>query len=138
MDCEEVLIQKYALLDGEKTEISADEINAHFEGCENCQREFEQMENTVSLLKGQERRAPDADLWSAVEKRIGAKPAFAVKWQPFALVGVLFVIYKLVEMLPERDLGLALKIVPFVLIVVLFGFLRENPFKINTEMILEK
>lgn len=138
MDCEEVLIQKFALLDGEKTEISAEEINAHFEGCANCQKEFEQTENAIAMLKRQERRAPDVDLWSAVEKRIGAKTVFAVKWQPFVLVGVLLVVYKLAEMLPERDLGLALKIVPFVLIVVLFGFLKENPFKINTELILEK
>lgn len=138
MNCEEVLIQKYALLDGEETEIPADEINAHFEGCENCQKEFEQTKSAMAMLERQERRAPDADLWSAVEKRIAGKSGFAVKWQPFVLVGVLLVVYKLVEMLPERDLGSALKIVPVVLVALLFGFLKENPFKINTEMILEK
>jgi predicted anti-sigma-YlaC factor YlaD len=139
-DCEKVLIQKMALLDGEKTDLSAEEINAHLAACESCQKEFERTENAIAMLKRQERRAPDADLWSAVEKRIIGKSesGFAVKWQPFVLVGTLLVVYKLLEMLPERDLGWILKIVPFVLVVALFGFLKENPFKINTGLILEK
>jgi hypothetical protein len=41
-------------------------------------------------------------------------------------------------MLPAQDLGLAFKFVPLVLIVVLFVFLKENPFKINGELILER
>jgi hypothetical protein len=28
--------------------------------------------------------------------------------------------------------------VPLIFVVALFGFLKENPFKINTELILEK
>ena len=82
----------------------------------------------------------DADLWPAIEKRINPERAtiLPVKWQPFALLGISLVVYKLLEMVPERDFGWALKIVPFILIAALFGFLKENPFKINTELILEK
>ena len=138
MNCEDILIQKSALLDGEKADLSAEEINAHLEICESCRQEIAQMENTVFLLKRQERRGIDADLWSAIEKRIPAETANKTNWQPFILLGVFLVVYKLVEMLPERDFGLALKLVPFVLVAVLFGFLKENPFKINTELILEK
>jgi predicted anti-sigma-YlaC factor YlaD len=138
MNCEDILIQKSALLDGESADLSAEEINAHLETCENCRQEIEQMENAIFLLERQERRAPEADLWSAIEKRIPAETANETNWQPFILLGVFLVVYKLVEMLPERDFGLALKIVPFVLVAVVFGFLKENPFKINTELILEK
>ena len=138
MNCEDILLQKSALLDGEKAEISEEQINSHLEICENCRREIERMENTIFLLDKQERREFDADLWSAIEKRIGAENAPATNWQPFILLGAFLVVYKLVEMLPERDFGLALKIVPFVLVTVLFGLLKENPFKINTELILEK
>lgn len=140
MNCEDVLIQKMALIDGEKSEFSAEQIDAHVATCENCRREIEQLERTVLLLNRQKRQAPDADLWSAVEKRIGAESAggLTVKWQPFVLLGALLVVYKLVEMIPERDFGWILKVVPFVLIVAVFGFLKENPFKINTELILEK
>src|SRR5215204_3134283 len=72
MNCEDVLIQKMALIDGEKSEFSAEQIDAHVATCENCRREIEQLERTVLLLNRQKRQAPDADLWSAVEKRIGA------------------------------------------------------------------
>ena len=140
MNCEDILIQKSALLDGESADLSAEEINAHLETCENCRQEIERMENAIFLLERQERLGIDADLWTAIEKRIGVQSAssFNVKWQPFVFVGVLMVVYKLLEMLPERDLGWALKLVPLVLIVLLFGFLKENPFRINTELILEK
>ena len=138
MNCEEILIQKSALLDGESADLSAEEINVHLETCENCRQEIVQMENAVYLLEKQERRGIDADLWSAIEKRIPAETTRETNWQPFILLGTFLVVYKLVEMLPERDFGLALKIVPFVLIAVIFGFLKENPFKINTELILEK
>jgi predicted anti-sigma-YlaC factor YlaD len=140
MKCEDILIQKLALLDGEKTELSAAQIDAHLAACENCRREVENLENTALLLKRRQRQAPDADLWPAVAKRIGAPPAsgLTVKRQPFVLLGVFLVVYKLLEMIPERDFGWALKIVPFVLVIALFGFLKENPFKINTELILEK
>ena len=138
MNCEDILIQKSALLDGESADLSAEEINAHLETCENCRQEIERMENAVFLPERQKRRAPEADLWSAIETRIDAETATATKWQPFILLGAFLVVYKLVEMLPERDLGWALKIVPFVLIAAVFGFLKENPFKINTELLLEK
>jgi len=140
MNCEDILIQKSALLDGEKAELSDEQINAHLAECEACRRQIEQMENTIVLLKRQKRGEQDADLWSAIEKQIGAQSEAVspLKWQPFAALGVFLVIYKLLEMLPERDPGWALKIVPFILVAVLFGFLKENPFKINSELILEK
>ncbi len=140
MNCEDFIIQKFALLDGENADISASEINAHFETCENCRREIEPLESASLLLQRQKRSEPQADLWTAIGKRIGAKSkaVFTVGWQPFAVVGALLVVYKLFEMIPERDLGWALKIVPFVIVAALFGFLKENPFKINTELIPEK
>lgn len=136
--CEQILIQKLALLDGETSELDAARIDAHLAACENCRRELEELENTALMFARQQRQIPDADLWAAIAARIGAEPAFAVKWQPFALLGALLVVYKLVEMIPERDFGWALKLVPFVLIAAAFALLRENPFKINTELILEK
>jgi len=140
MNCEDILIQKSALIDGEKAEFSDEQIAEHLSGCENCRQEIQQLEDTIGLLKRQKRQAQSADLWAAIEKQISAesKSILTVKWQPFVLVGIFLVIYKLFEMIPERDFGWVLKIVPFILIAVLFGFLKENPFKINSELILEK
>ena len=140
MNCENILIQKWALIDGEKAELSDEQINAHLADCENCREQIGQMENTTALLKRQKRREQDADLWSAIEKQINAESEAVspFKWQPFVLAGVFLVIYKLLEVIPEQGPGWALRIVPFILIAVLFGFLKENPFKINSELILEK
>lgn len=138
MNCEDVLIQKSALLDGETAELFEAEIAMHLAACDNCRHEIEAMQQTIFLLNRQERQPPEADLWSAVEKRIGTQSGFTAGRQAFVLVGVLLVVFKLVEMLPERDFGWSLKLVPFVLIAALFALLKENPFKINTELILEK
>ncbi len=137
-DCEQILMQKMALLDGERAELSAVEIDAHLAACANCRREIALMEKTGALLTHQRRQIPDADLWTAVRERIDAETAAGVRWQPFALLGVFLVVYKLVEMIPERDFGWALRLAPFVLIAAVFLLLRENPFKVNTELILEK
>jgi predicted anti-sigma-YlaC factor YlaD len=140
INCEDILIQKLALLDGERSEFSAEQIAAHLADCANCREQIEELENTSVLLKRQKRREQSADLWSAIEKEIGAEreTTLTVKWQPFVLLGIFLVIYKLLEMIPERDLGWALKLVPFILVAAVFVLIKENPFKINTELILEK
>jgi predicted anti-sigma-YlaC factor YlaD len=138
INCETFLMTKMAEIDGEETEISAEQINLHLVACENCRQEIKQMRSTDNLLGRQTRREQDADLWSAIENRIGKRAVSQTGWKPFALLGALLVAYKLLEMLPAQDLGLAFKFVPLVLIVVLFVFLKENPFKINGELILER
>ncbi len=138
MNCENVLIAKMTKTDGEETEISSEQINLHLANCENCRQEIEQMQNTHNLLKRQARHEQNADLWSAIEKQIGTKTTSQIGWKPFASLGVLLVVYKLLEMLPERDFGLAFKFVPLILIVALFVFIKENPFKINAELTLER
>lgn len=140
INCEDFLVKMLAVIDGEQTDFSDEQTAEHLASCENCRQEIEKMQNTIVLLNKQTRREQDADLWSAIKRQIGAKSETAseTNQQPFILLGILLVVYKLVEMLPERDFGWSLKIVPFVLIVALFGFLKENPFKINTELILEK
>nr|AIA12066.1 Putative zinc-finger [uncultured bacterium] len=125
-----------AVFDGETTEFAPEQLNAHLSACESCRREIEQMQNTFALLKTQERSVPETDLWSAIETRIEAETR--TNWKPFAFLGVFLVGYKLLEMLPETGFGFAFKIVPLVFVVALFAFLKENPFRINTELILEK
>jgi len=133
-NCEEILMAQMAVFDGEESEISPEKLNAHLEKCEGCRREMEAMQSTFALLRRQERRVLNADLWSAIEPRLEAK----TNWQPFVFLAVFLVAYKLTEMLSANDPGFAFKIVPFVFVAALFVFLKENPFKINTELILEK
>lgn len=138
ISCENILTAKMAELDGEETGISFEKINSHLSICKNCQTEFEQMRTTGNLLRRQTRREHEAKLWSAIEKQISAQTSSAINWKMFVLIGALLIGYKLLEMLPARDLGLAFKIVPLVCAAALFVFLKENPFKINAELGLER
>ena len=136
--CEYVLMAKMAELDDEGAQISAQTLNSHFSICENCRTGFEQMQTVGNLLKRQTRREQKVNLWAVIEKRIGGQTAKDMNWKPFVLLGVLLVAYILLEMLPRQDFGLMFKLVPLVFIVGLFVLLKENPFKINTELVLER
>ena len=96
------------------------------------------MQTADNLLKRQARREQQADLWTPIEKQIRSNSVSEISRKPFLLLGALLVAYKLLEMLPERDFGLAFKLVPLIIVVALFVFIKENPFKINTDLILEK
>lgn len=140
INCENAMLAMMAVMDGEEPLFSVEQTTAHLAQCKNCQQESEQMQNTVNLLNKQKRFEQDADLWSSIEKRIGAQTenASLIGWKMFFLLGVFLVAYKLLEMIPERDFGLLFKFVPLIFVVALFGFLKENPFKINTELGLER
>jgi len=40
-------------------------------------------------------------------------------------------------MIPDRDFGLLFKLLPVVLVIAAFTYLKENPFKIHSELSLE-
>jgi hypothetical protein len=134
INCETALLAKMAEMDGEETELSAEQINLHVATCEQCCQEIEQMQAADTLLKRQTRREQTADLWAALETQIGAQEVVQKGWKPFAWLGALLVAYKVLELLPAQKFGLAFNLVPLVLIVVTFVFLKENPFKINDEL----
>lgn len=136
INCENALAAKMAEIDGEETVISPEQIDLHLATCENCLQEIEQMRFADNLLKRQVRREQAADLWPEIETRIGATGVSQIDLKPFVLLGALLVAYKLLEMLPEHNFGLAFNLVPLVLIVATFVFLKENPFKINNELAL--
>lgn len=136
INCENALMAKMAEIDGEEISISAELINLHLKNCANCRKEIEQLQVADVTLKKMERREQTTDLWTAIEARIEAKSISPINWKPFALCGVILVAYKLLEMLPAEGFGLAFKLVPFIFIVALFTFLKENPFKINEELAL--
>lgn len=138
LNCEIILAAKMAELDGEKAEISAEETNLHLAICENCRTEFEQIKHLHRRLQTQTRCEQQADLWSAIERKIGGQTVSPISPKTFFLFGSLLVAYKSLEIFPERDFGLLFKVVPLVLIIALFVFIKENPFKINAELAPEK
>ena len=105
-------------------------------GCANCHHELEQLQVLDQVFAGHMLSETSVDLWPAIENRIAKRSV--VGWQPFALIGLLLVLYKLLEMLPTRDPGMAFKLVPLIIVALLFVLIKENPFRINTELVLER
>lgn len=138
LSCEDVLMAQMAAADREEPELSKEYLDAHIAGCANCQHELKQMQDLDQVLVRHTLSEPRVNLWPEIENRIAKRGVSALGWKPFALIGLLLVIYKLLEMLPARDLGMAFKLVPLVIVVLLFVLIRENPFRINTELVLER
>lgn len=138
ISCEDVLMAQMAAADGEEPGFSKELLAAHVADCVNCQNELEQLQALDRLLARHTLSEPPIDLWPVIENRIAKRTRSVVGWQPFALIGLLLVLYKLLEMLPARDLGMVFKLVPLVIVVLLFVLIKENPFRINTELVLER
>jgi predicted anti-sigma-YlaC factor YlaD len=135
LSCEDVLRAQMAATDGEEPGLSKELLAAHVAGCANCRRELEQLQAIDQMLASHTLREQHIDLWPAIENRITKR---VLGWQPFALIGVLLVIIKLLEMLPAHDLGIGIKLVPLVIVALLFVLIKENPFRINTELVMER
>jgi hypothetical protein len=137
LSCEDVLKAQMAARDGKEPEFHKELLAAHVAGCASCQHELEQLQALDHVLAGPTLSESHVDLWPAIENRITKRPA-ALGWQPFAVIGLLLVINKLLEMLPAHDLGIALKLLPLIIVGLLFVLIKENPFRINTELVMER
>ena len=103
LTCENVLMAEMAAADGEDSGLSKEQLTAHIAVCANCQHELTQLQTLDQLLAGQTLSEARVDLWPAIENRIAKRTSSAPGWKPFALIGLLLVISKLLEMLPARD-----------------------------------
>jgi hypothetical protein len=135
LTCEDVLMAQMAAADGEEPAFSKEQLAAHMTRCPDCQNEVKQLLTLDRVLASHTLAEAHVDLWPAIENRI-AKPVLS--WKPFALIGLLLIIYKLLEMLPAHDPGLAFKLVPLIIVTLLFVLIKENPFRINTELVMER
>ena len=138
-ECEETILSVMAEMDGETPLLSTEQTAQHLSQCEQCQTEINRQKETFNLFQGQKRLASETDLWFEIESRISDTPiSEPIRTRYFfLLLGVILVVYKLLEMIPAQDFGFLFKFVPLIFIAALFYFLKENPFKINTELKLE-
>jgi predicted anti-sigma-YlaC factor YlaD len=137
LTCEKVLMAMMAAADGETAQFSPQEIKIHLSGCENCRDEAVRMQQVSNLFREVTRRERPIDLWPAIDSRLDQLPP-RIGWQLYAIVVVLLLAYKLVELLPKADPGWIINLVPLIIFGALLVFVRENPFRINTELLLEK
>jgi anti-sigma factor RsiW len=136
--CEKVRISAMALADGITPEMAADEIEQHIAECSQCHSEVERMQAMMSLLDSQKRQDWPVNLWGEIEQRLDEESKQSKRvWRAFILAAVLLLGFKIVELAPERDLGLALKVVPLLIAIAVFAYLKENPFKIKMDLKVE-
>ena len=137
INCESVSMAAMAIADGYESALSADEIKAHIENCSDCRQEITELQALSSLLDAQKRQQQVADTWTSIEARLPTVPVEHTHSRPLVILGVLLLGYRLVELLPDRDLVWLFKLLPVIFIVAAFSYLRENPFKINAELRFE-
>jgi predicted anti-sigma-YlaC factor YlaD len=137
LTCEKVLIAMMAAADGESAELSPEEMKLHLSACEGCRDEAVRMQQVSDFFLQATRRESTIDLWAAIDSRL-VQQSPRMGWKVYAVVGVLLLGYKLFEMLPEADPGWAIRLAPLIVFGALLLVLRENPFRINTELVLEK
>ena len=139
LNCESVCMAAMAIADGYQSDLSLDEIKTHTTNCADCRQEIHQLRALSSLLDKQKRRPQVANTWTSLEARLPAGPAeqSPVQRYLFPLLGVMLLGYRLVEILPDRDLIWWFKLLPMILVTAAFIYLRENPFKVNAELRFE-
>lgn len=140
ISCEQVRMAAMAAADGCRSDLSPDRIDAHLAGCAECRQEVGRLETLAALLGGQKRRAQAGDIWPSVAAQlllVEPDRAAAFTRRAFIFLGLSLLGYKLVEMVSDHDFGLYIKIVPVLLVIAVFVYLKENPFKINAELRLE-
>ena len=140
VDCENVCRAAMAMEDGYVSDLSADQIESHLADCSNCRGEVRQLRALANLLDGQKRRQRTENIWERVEQHLPDTSQTSTSsrvWYPFVILGLLLFAYRLVEMIPDRHFGILFKLVPIILVIAAFSYLRENPFKINSQLTLE-
>lgn len=135
--CEEMQLARMAHAAGEESPVSSDDVHLHIASCENCRTQILHLEQIDEMLMRQDLREYDADLWSSIRQSIAPQQS-SVGWQPFAIVAVLLAAFKLFEMAVAEIPALIFNIVPLTLTLVLFIVIKENPFRINANIALEK
>ena len=138
-DCENVRIAAMAIADGEESALGISEIESHLFKCELCREEIEQIRVTNQLLSSQQRLQQPANVWPRVSERIQAKTESTepFRWRVLLLFAIPLFGYKVLMLMLNAPPSLWSKLIPVLLMVVIFTYLKANPFKINSELTLK-
>lgn len=127
MNCEEVQMAAMAIADREPVALDEE----HLRGCAQCRAVVEGMLADQAAIARATRLAHVVDSWPAVQSRLMTR-----RW-PFLVLGLLLIAFKLVEFVPERQWSELVQIIPVAIGFLVFRALKDNPFHINTNLMLE-
>ena len=131
--CEEMQMAAMAIEEGQVPEIPGPLVREHLNQCPACRDAAAAMSSTLAIFARQTRRRHPADLWPAIQRKVASRPA---AW-PYVALAVLLVVYKLIELVPDRQWSIAIQIVPLLIGFGWFRILKQSPFQIVTELRLE-
>lgn len=134
--CETVGMELMARRDGQPLSLSPEAVDEHLASCAACREEAEAMNKLEALLDSQRRAISDDDLWPLLEHRLKAEKRGGERMalRAFFFLGAALALYKLFELLPDHRIDIAFKLVPVIITISLFAYLRENPFKVNARL----
>jgi predicted anti-sigma-YlaC factor YlaD len=138
INCESVLVAEMALSEGEESSLGREEIETHLRNCDRCRVEIESLRTTNELLSSQKRLKAPADVWPLVSERLEAPAASAppFRWRMLLLFGIPLFGYKVLLLILQAAPSLWSKLIPVILAIAVFTYLKSNPFKINCELTL--
>jgi hypothetical protein len=137
VSCESIRLAAMAVADGEKPLIPAPDIGLHLAQCDRCLSEVERLRAVIDLLNAQSRRERTESVWGRVAESLSrGEQARAVSdhWPWFLLLGLFLAGYRVVVAALDWEPGLWFKLAPALLAIAVFGLLRENPFKVSSEI----
>ena len=139
ISCESIRVAAMALADGETPPLRPEEIEAHLLTCNHCREEVEELRATNQLMSSQKRLLPEANLWPLVNERLqtSASSALWFRWRVLLLFAVPLFGYKILLLVFQASPSVWSKLVPVILVIAVFGYLRSNPFRINCELTLQ-
>lgn len=138
--CEKVRLAAMAALDGETPPLSEKEIQEHLATCAACRGEVEQLQREIAPLDRQKPRVFADDVWPGVEIALQTQAAPAKTRREayvFGVLSLLLLACKVLGVLPELGGSFLPRVLPLVAALVLFGVLKQNPFRITGNLKLE-
>ncbi len=136
INCKSVCVAALAASDGYRSALSSEEISAHLGVCAVCRREVLEIQALSGLLNAHKREPRSEDIWPSIWTALSIR-RLARHRRVFVILGLLLLAYRVAEMVPDRDLGLLSNLIPVLIIVAAFRYVRENPFTINARLRLE-
>jgi anti-sigma factor RsiW len=135
INCESIRVAAMALADGEDSPLGREEVEMHLRNCEHCRAEIEPIRTMNEFWSSHERLRPEANLWPSIYERLGeSAPPFS--WRVLLLFGAPLFGYKVLLLVFQAAPSLWSKLVPVILAIAVFRYLKANPFKINCELTL--
>ena len=136
INCEKFGLAEMALADGEESPLSREEIETHLRNCDHCRAQVEAVRTFNERWNSQERSLPPANLWPLISERLDATPESnrAFNWRLLLLFGLPLFGYKILSLVFAAAPTLWSRLVPVILAIAVFAYLKTNPFKINCEL----